>query len=161
EAESLLTQAVPAGRSLVAEFPGDARYRQSLGGALSNLAHCALDRADPAPAVPLLEEAVRHQEEAVRLAPRNRTRRLFLRHHHATLASRALPALGRQPEALDAARKGLAIAERLRSDFPNEPHYEGVLADAYNDLGEVLLAGGRAANAEEALCKALVIENGL
>jgi tetratricopeptide (TPR) repeat protein len=160
EAEPYLAQAVPVLRSLVAEFPRESRYCQNLGGALSNLAHCALDRGDPAEAVRLLEEAVRHQEEAVRLAPRDAHIRLFLRNHYATLA-RALPALRRHPEALAAARKALAIADRLRSDFPEVPRFEGVLADAYGDLGQVLLAGGRGPDAEAAFREALAIQEGL
>jgi tetratricopeptide (TPR) repeat protein len=158
DGEPLLQRCLPLIRGLATEFPKDYRYHHLLGGVLNNLAVLALElRNDAAEALRYLEDAITHQEEAVKLSPRSTEGRLFLRNHYATLATGPLTILKQFPEAVAAARKGLTTAERLAADFPNVPEYQMTLADAYWVLGRTLLRSGQSTEAEEVLGRALPI----
>jgi eukaryotic-like serine/threonine-protein kinase len=155
EAEAVLREALAVARGLVSEFPREATDRRGLGGVLSNLAIVAMNCKDPGAARRLLEEAVTQQEEALRLDPRNTGARLFLRNHYSLLAG-ALADLNQVPEALAAARQGLAVAERLAADHPDQPKYFSVLADSHMDVGKLQMDRlGRPAEAEQSLDQAL------
>jgi tetratricopeptide (TPR) repeat protein/tRNA A-37 threonylcarbamoyl transferase component Bud32 len=149
DSEAAAREAAAILRPLAAEVPGEPRYHYLLGGCLNNLAHAALRRGDPAAARPLLEEAIGHQESALRLRPGFVGARVYLRNHYANLVM----VLGRpadRPAAVAAARRALASAERLADDFPDRPGYQSLVADSALDLGNLLRAGGRAEDAAEA-----------
>jgi tetratricopeptide (TPR) repeat protein len=156
EAEATLRQGLPLARGLVESSPRESRYHSLLGNMLGNYALAA--RGDPERARGYLEEAVRHQEEAVKLDPRNPNYRFALRNHYSTLANFVLIDLRRYPEALAAARKSLDLGEQLVREFPRVPHYRRCLADAYCDLGHVLRELNQLAEAEQALCQAVKIQ---
>jgi tetratricopeptide (TPR) repeat protein len=158
ESESFFREGLPLIRGLVTEFPRESRYHSELGGMLNDYGLARFAQGDPVRACEYTTEAIAHQEEAVKLAPRDPGNRLYLRNHYATLAVGPLLALKRYPDALAAARKSLAVTERLASDFPDVPHYRRCLADAYTDLGQVLRGSGRVPEAEEAYTEAIRIQ---
>ncbi len=151
-------QGLPLARGLVAEFPREARYRTLLGTLLNGYGIATSGRGDPAQACQYLEEAVGHQQEAVKLDPKDPKHRLVLRNSYASLAAFPLLALKRYPDAVAAARKSLAVTERLVADFPSVPHYQRCLADAHGDLGSALRRAGRLPDAEEAYRQAVTIQ---
>jgi tetratricopeptide (TPR) repeat protein len=115
EAMKAYTKAVQLRRKLVADFPRVAAYRSQLGASLNNLAFLLLKRESPASAVPLLEEAVRHQKAALKLGPEAPYYRPFLRNHYENLAE-ALIQLGQHGKAATAA----AELPDLYPDRPQE-----------------------------------------
>jgi tetratricopeptide (TPR) repeat protein len=161
ESEPFFRQGLPLIRGLVAEFPREARYHGLLGCMLNNYGLAASRLGNPARACQYLNEAVAHQEEAIKLAPRDPQKRLNLRNHYSTLAAFPLSALKRYPEAIAAARKALTVTERLVSEFPNVPHYQRCLADTYGDLGGILNRSGQMPEAEEAYNQAVRIQERL
>jgi tetratricopeptide (TPR) repeat protein len=154
DCKSLVQQGLPLIRGLVKEFPREARYHGMLAGMLNHYAIATSRLGDPARACEYMNEAIAHQAEAVKLDPRQPKNRLFLRNHYAVLAVYGLLPLKRYSEATAAARKALDVAERLAADFPDVPHYQRVLADAYCDLADVLNRSDHALEAEQAVSKA-------
>jgi tetratricopeptide (TPR) repeat protein len=67
-------------------------------------------------------------------------------------------ALKQYPEATAAAQKALAISKRLAVDFPDVPHYQRVLADAYRDLADVLENSDQPLEALQAVCQGIKIQ---
>jgi tetratricopeptide (TPR) repeat protein len=113
EAEQGYRRALDLGRKLVAEFPAVPWYQSNLGAALDNYAESVLDRkGDPAVALRLVQEAIRHQRAALQLIPRHPTYRRFLGSHYAVLAETQLRR-GAHPEAA-------AAATELSQLFPND-----------------------------------------
>jgi serine/threonine protein kinase/Tfp pilus assembly protein PilF len=158
DAERVLQRVLPMLRGLAEASPRESRYPSLLGNMLNNYALAVSKQGDAERARVYLEEAVRHQEEAVKLDPRNPNNRLSLRNHYATLAIPVLISLKRYPEALAAARKSVDLGERLVNDFPNVTHYQRCLADAYDVLCSVLRATNKPAEAEQALCQAVKVQ---
>jgi tetratricopeptide (TPR) repeat protein len=101
EAMRAYGKALELRRKLAADFPRVAAYHSQLGASLNNLA-LLLQRQSPARAVPLLEEAVRHQKAALKLGPEAPQYRPFLRNHCTTLAE-TLIQLGQHARAARAA----------------------------------------------------------
>jgi tetratricopeptide (TPR) repeat protein len=154
DCQSFVKQGLPLIRGLVAEFPQEARYHNTLGAMLNHYGIATSRLGDPVRACEYLNEAIAHQAEAMKLDPRQPLNRVYLRNHYAVLAVYGLLALKRYSEATDAARKALDIAERLAADFPDVPHYQRILADAYCDLGDALKRSNQAPEAEQALTQA-------
>ena len=116
-------------RALVKDYPDDAEYHSNLGKALNNWAGLLQDRGQPEKAVPVLEEAVRCQKEALKAFPRYPLYLDALRKHYMLLA-KALIALDR-PGAEDAIRGLVETASELEAVSPDK-------AEEQSGLGAVL-----------------------
>lgn len=79
EASTALTQAIEHGRSLDVAFADSAEVQSMLGGVLNNLAFLKHQRGDAETAKRLYDEAIEHQQIAVRLAPQIPRYRTLLR----------------------------------------------------------------------------------
>jgi tetratricopeptide (TPR) repeat protein len=86
EAAKAQSQAVALCGRLVEDFPNRADLEHSLGGVLHNLAEMQKLQGRLADARRNLEEAISHQQAALKLNPRNRQSRRFLSNHYSMLA---------------------------------------------------------------------------
>src|SRR5262249_8849609 len=127
DSERVTRLAIAGLRELAVAHPQESYYPYLLGGALSNQALARQGLGDPAGALRLVQEAIKFQEQALRLAPRSAQCRQFLRNHLATLCL-ILSKLGRTQDAVAPTRQALALAERLAEDFPHVPAYQADLA---------------------------------
>jgi serine/threonine protein kinase len=128
-------------RGLAAEFPDEPRYQSSLGAVLNELGAAAQVQGAFADARGFYEEAISHQQVALRVNPREITYRIFLRNHKENLAV-VLSHLGRSADADRFLRECTAVGEEITSDFPLVPKYREDLAGTHVNLGYVLMAMG-------------------
>jgi serine/threonine-protein kinase len=106
DAEVAFREAIEIQRQLADKHPAIPRYHSDLGGTLQNLADQLRARDDAAGARRLLDEAIRHQQAALRASPTSPKYKEFLTNHYASLADTALD-LG-DHAAASAAAAGLA-----------------------------------------------------
>src|SRR5262249_59029043 len=92
EAEEEHRTALAICKDLVETFPAVPDYQSSLGANLNSLARLLMQREGELPQVrQLLEQAVKHQQEALRTNPRHPTYRRFLCNHYMNLARTVSP----------------------------------------------------------------------
>jgi tetratricopeptide (TPR) repeat protein len=151
ETEKFLDRGREIYEVLLVDSPNNAKYHATLGGILNNFALWRLQQGKPAEARRLLEKAIEHDRQALRLNPRLKLALGNLRNNYSVLGGDVLPALGLHEEALKAAQDGLAAAQTLTAEFPAVPIYEGSVADCQADVGRAFRNLGRLAEAEDAL----------
>jgi eukaryotic-like serine/threonine-protein kinase len=161
ECEPVFRQSTEILRGLIADFPGNARYRASLGAVLTSYAAAVCNLGDPIRSCTLIEEAIRHTEEATRLDPRESEFRRLLQDQYLVLADRPLRMLNRIPEAVAAARKSLAVAQKLVVDFPAMPDYRRNEAACFQTLGDTLSRAEDFVGAEDAYRESVMITDRL
>jgi serine/threonine protein kinase/Tfp pilus assembly protein PilF len=86
EAEEAFRRAAGWYRKLVLRFPTHAPYRSELGAMLNDLANSLKERGKPAEARPYLEEAIKHQLQALNQDPTSARYQRCLRNHYVNLA---------------------------------------------------------------------------
>jgi serine/threonine-protein kinase len=156
EAANAFHRSLELRRQLAAEYPDEADYWSDLGVTLSNLARLLRVRGEFAAARRVLEEAVRHQEAALKTNPQHvRYRRFLVLAHWNT--GKTLADLQEYAEAEKHLSQAIRVVEQLTTDFPwlNDAWQD--LAWIRRDLGGVLLRAGRAAEAEQAYRAGLAI----
>jgi serine/threonine protein kinase len=79
-------QAVAVMEDLLAEFPRAGEYHRILGGDLHDLSNLLDARRQLAEKRSLLERAIRHEQAALKIDPRDATARQYLRNHYWQLA---------------------------------------------------------------------------
>jgi tetratricopeptide (TPR) repeat protein len=104
----------------------------------------------------VLEWAVGHLRQALKLRPRHPVYRKFLAAELASLG-RLRDRLGELAEAEEAYRQALPVAEKLAEDFPRIPRYRSDLAVFHQGLGDVLSARGRRGEARQAYAQVIAI----
>jgi tetratricopeptide (TPR) repeat protein len=112
EAVTVYRQALQTFEKLAAELPGVPDCRSDLGGLLSDLAMVYQRQKEHAQARPLLEQAIDHQQAALRANPRHPTYRQFLHIHYRLLAD-SLIQLGLHAEL---ARRSEELARTFAED---------------------------------------------
>ena len=90
EAEFLLRQALAIRRALVSDEPESANEQSALGSTLNNLAMVLRKRGAAAEARDLLEEAIRHQQTALKVNPGHPSYVRFLSNHYRVLGDALL-----------------------------------------------------------------------
>ncbi|MCI0459454.1 MAG: tetratricopeptide repeat protein [Gemmataceae bacterium] len=153
--ENVKRKAVGLYRQLADEFPKDPHYRSTTGGALNNLASFLLDRGQPEQARQLFEEAIEHQQAALKVNPRSPASREFLRNHHKNLG-KTLWRLGQADAAEEAYRHAITGGKELVEEFPLKQDYRKTLAELYVLFGNLLDGTGRTHEQEQAYREALV-----
>jgi tetratricopeptide (TPR) repeat protein len=123
-------------RPLVAQYPEKAAYRSRLGGTLHNLALLRFDSDKLRDARRLLEEAITHQEAALRIQDRP-SYRIFL-HNHCNALANTLNLLGKPCEAEITYHQAIDLAEELARDYPAEPEHWQRLVIVYKNLAAFL-----------------------
>jgi tetratricopeptide (TPR) repeat protein len=159
DCEPVYRQAVELLRGLVAEFPRNPEYLHYLGGMVGNHGRVVCDLGDPAQGRRLIEEAIRLEEEAIKLDPRNTDFRWTLHAHYLDLAKRPLWAMKLVPEALDAARKSLALAQQLAAEFPSVPQHKRCVVKSLRLLGAIHANTGRVSEADDYYRQAAAIQD--
>jgi tetratricopeptide (TPR) repeat protein len=149
EAKKILVQ-------LVKEHPKNADYQSQLGGTLHNLAMILNDQGDYLGVIRLLKQAIPHQEAALKIQPRNRNYRAYLRNHHG-LKGTALHRLKRSAEAEQEYRAMLKLAIALANEVPSSPGDWQEVARGHSNLGSVLTGPNRLVEARKELEKAVEI----
>lgn len=140
EAERTFEQAVATWRNLVSRSPKWARNRVGLAGALHNLARERRERVDLAGARELFEEAIQHEEEAIRLKHREPNALVYLGNHYRDLVSLLLK-LNQLQEAEKAIERQLAVARDLTGKDGEWPAVRVFQARAWENLS-LLRQGG-------------------
>src|SRR5262249_56376258 len=108
------------GRERGAKFPGVARYRVALGGALNNLAQERRALGDLQSARTLLDEAIGHQETILKTNPSDAQALDFLTKHHGELAD-LLWKSGKPEDADKAVMRQRTRAQELMEREPQSP----------------------------------------
>jgi serine/threonine protein kinase/Flp pilus assembly protein TadD len=122
---------------LIALRPHEPNYQSDLGAKLNDWALLLSD--DPrvlAEKRQLLEEAIVHQEAALKQKPANATYRRFLGHHCRNLGM-TLVQQGLYAEADHMYRRCLAVREQLAREHPEDAAYQADLADVKKKLAEL------------------------
>ena len=132
---------------LVGDFPNNARYQSVLGAALNDLGCIVLEQSDKAEARAFFQQAVKHQQAALAVDPKNINYRIYARNHQENLAL-LLNGLGQQSEAQNSLRECIAIGAKLATDFPLMPRYREELAESYANLSVMLSSIGPDRRAE-------------
>src|SRR5207244_9980664 len=130
--------------------PAEPAHQSKLATTMNNLAILRMDQAQLQEARRLFEQAVRHQQQAVRARPRRQDYRWFLCNHTSNLAH----AYKGQREARDAEkvwREAVQLREKLANDYPDVPLYRKNWAADSHELAQVLLQSGRLPQGTEVL----------
>jgi tetratricopeptide (TPR) repeat protein len=120
EALTVLRKALIAQQNLVDMAPAVAADQSELGAIQNDLANELLKRGDLSSARGLLEEAIGHQQAAVKADAANPQYRVFLRNHY-WLLGQTLDRLGKHRNAVQHLSKSLEL-------FPDDPHVLNTLA---------------------------------
>jgi serine/threonine protein kinase/Tfp pilus assembly protein PilF len=116
EAERILREVLAIEESLAEEAPDNAQYQHMLGGIQNNVAMLLNRQRKFEAARALLEQAVVHQQAALKIDAGNREYRQFLRNHYQNLAE-TLERLGEHAPAVARFREALKL----------DPNYAEVL----------------------------------
>jgi tetratricopeptide (TPR) repeat protein len=135
--EDAIRGIVTTATDLEAVSSDKADVQSGLGAVLHNLALKFLDRRKWEPARQLLEQAVGHQQAALRIRPENVTYLVFLRNHYSSLAY-TLKQLRQPGEAEAIYRLNLPVLEKLVALRPDEPDYPSDHGAKLNDLALLL-----------------------
>jgi tetratricopeptide (TPR) repeat protein len=84
----------------------------------------------------LLEQAITHQEAAVRLDPTHREARTFLANHHSNLGV-VLKEMRKPAESAAAIANARALFEKLSTDYPDDPDFHSGIAGCWINLGNL------------------------
>src|SRR5207302_4673375 len=109
-----LMKSLPAERPLV---------QMQLGVGLNNLAIFLKDRRQWAEARLLLEQAIVHQQTALKADPKSRNCRKHLRNHYVNLAV-VLEELGEPAQSEEIFRQEFELLEELVADFPDNIEFQ-------------------------------------
>jgi tetratricopeptide (TPR) repeat protein len=145
ELERAHERGVELARELARDFPDVAAYQSQLGGALSNWAVLRKKEGQFAAARRLLEEAIVHQQLALKDNNQNPTYLDFLRKHYDVLAQVLRELKG--PDLERTYRDMIPVMQRLLKLFPKNAYYPSSLGMIKNDLGTTHLHRGEAAEA--------------
>jgi tetratricopeptide (TPR) repeat protein/tRNA A-37 threonylcarbamoyl transferase component Bud32 len=137
EAEEAHREAVRRWEALAGEFPTDTNYQREAAEASYRLAVVLMERGDHRKALPLVDEAIRHQQEAV---PQNsgdaRGRGSLARLH--LMRGALLVLVSKWNEAADSLGRAQAILTELVDAGEEVPDYRMYLADVHRWRGVML-----------------------
>ncbi len=138
EARKLYSQSVDLYREMILDEPENAENQSKLGGVLNDWGITLQKGRKFAEALPLLEEAISRQKEALRLDPRKPNYRQFLCNHLVVMADIA-DGLGDHELAVTTSREALNVQAKLADDFREVRHYQHANAEYAYYLGKRLL----------------------
>jgi serine/threonine protein kinase len=138
EAEDAVRQQVAVLQKLTEVQPGAAADQSKCGAILHNLAVKHHARKELEPAIGLLEQAIRHQQAAVKSNPNNPTYLGNLSLHYRVL-NNVLRPMGRLDRVEETYRLSISVLEKLIALCPEDPAHQSHLAAELNDLAQVLL----------------------
>jgi tetratricopeptide (TPR) repeat protein len=116
EAEKSYRQALAIRQRLVANFPDNADHQSNVGATLNNLAQLLGRQAKCVEARALSEQAIRHQQAALKINAKHPTYRRFLRNHY-TVLTEALLGLGEHTRAAEAAEQVPRFSSTAWQDY--------------------------------------------
>jgi serine/threonine protein kinase/tetratricopeptide (TPR) repeat protein len=138
------------GHDLMKAQPADRpRVQARLGAGLNNLAIFLNERRELTESRKLLEQAIVHQQTALKAHPKHQHWRMYLRHHYSNLAW-VLANLNELDLAEDVFRRELELLEALHADFPEKGLYAQLLAERFGMKAVRMRNAKRSAEAEEA-----------
>ncbi len=147
-------------RELVAEFPNEHKYAQSLAGCYNNqgLVLNHLGRCNEALAK--IRDGLAIRKKLANDFPNNFEYRVGVAssYHNIALVS---DALGNKEEAQENYLHGLGVEESLANQFPDRPEYRQAMATSHSNLGVLLISMGKHQEAQEQYDKALAIREKL
>jgi tetratricopeptide (TPR) repeat protein len=156
EGDAAMVKARDAWRVLAEAYPDVASYQHTLAGTLDNLAHPLIKANQELPrARQLVEQAIFHEKEALRLEPENALSRFNLAVHFQALGA-TLKRLKDYDGAEKAYRDSIAVRERLMKDYPAIPNHPSALGGSLNDLCYFLIGRGRLTEARACVDQAIV-----
>jgi eukaryotic-like serine/threonine-protein kinase len=131
-------QAITIMKKLSADFPAVSEYHSGAGGSLHNFALVLQKRGQLKQARPLLEEAIRYQQVALKVNPRSPTYRQFLGNHYHNLAE-VLSRLKAPPaQTENVYRQALIPRTELAAEFPKNAGFQRDLAATRQGLETLL-----------------------
>jgi serine/threonine protein kinase len=128
---------IAALEEFLAARPDNANLRSDLGGLLHNLALLLDSRGELEPARQLLDQAVGHQQAALKASPDNAPSLVFLRNHYCVLAA-IHKRMGKLAAAENNYRLCNGVLEKLIALRPGEPAYQSDLGAKLNDMALLL-----------------------
>ncbi|HUR55603.1 MAG TPA: protein kinase, partial [Gemmataceae bacterium] len=152
--------AVDGFRALVADFPSEPKYRESLAANLNILGHLHAELGNPQEAQKQYLQAITIQEKLAADFPDAPDHRRALASTHNNLGL-LLAELKQPAEAEKQHLLALTLLEKLAADFPHVPAYQELLALSHNNLGWFWFGLGKHPAAEEQYRKALAIRERL
>lgn len=153
EAEQTLGRSIAIWKDLVAKFSEAPSYRVLLGGALHNLALVRATHGDLPKARPLYEEAILHQERAVKIDPLHPSALEFLSNHRSRLA-KLLQTMGEPQEAERTMLRQKALAQELAAKDGKAALVRIFQARTCEDLAYILRGNKQSAEAVAAFREA-------
>ncbi len=142
QAEESIAEALSVFRKLVIDHDGVYEYQTSLAECLSALANLEYQRGDFADAMQHMNECYAIRELLVARYPAVLEHREALARSYQTHAS-SLISMQNHSEAIEMARRGLDVAERLQAEHPRRQH-AFLVAAGHSLMGSTLLANSRA-----------------
>jgi serine/threonine protein kinase/predicted negative regulator of RcsB-dependent stress response len=155
DAEAEHVAALSTREQLVAEFPGNAEYRDKVAGSrgyLGDLYHWNMSQYKKAQTE--YREAVQIREKLVAESPSHDTFLFNLATAYQDLAS-LMKTIGRHQEAEEAYLKAQTIRQRQALDFPDSPSYQSALAGTCSAIGDLYVATNRRQLARESYQQSL------
>ncbi len=153
--EKSTRQAADILEKLLADFPGNPIYRNSLAESYYFLA----ERVPRREAEQAIHRAIAIQEKLLADFPKITNNRFDLYRSHLTLA-RILSQDNRPGEAIAIYRKGLALGEQL-AIIPKVDYFRNRLAEGHRDFGGLLVTTGRLSEAEPEYQRAITLYESL
>jgi serine/threonine protein kinase/Flp pilus assembly protein TadD len=153
DAEAAWNENCKIQEKLAADYPLVAQYQSDLGAALSNRAARLNSRGELEPARALLEEAVRRQQAALKVNPKEPRYRTFLGTHYLVLA--VVLRRQKRPEVDQVHQQAIAVWKELVADFPGGAEYESGLGSALMNRALLLRDRRRLAEALQLLDEAI------
>jgi serine/threonine protein kinase len=136
DAEKAIRQALKTREQLAREYPAVAEYQSGIGGALHELSLVERRRPNKDAERQLLEQAITHQEAAVRIDPTHYEARKFLANHHGNLGV-VLMEMKRPAEAAAAIDKSRVLFAELSADYPDDADLRSAIAGCWINLGNL------------------------
>jgi serine/threonine protein kinase len=140
-------------RKLAEDFPAVAAYQSNCGVSLSNYSILLSNQGNLGQARAYLEEAIRRQQAALKINPKNPGYSEFLGRHYVNLAI-VLSAL-KAPGEEEAVRQAVEVNKRLATDYPDVPEYQTLLGGALRYQATLYVARGQPAEAAALLKEAV------
>lgn len=155
-----LEQAEKIYRELVAEFPKDNNYAQSLASCYNNFGLVLNHLGRLAEALTKIREGLAIRKKLADEFPDNSDYRVSVAdsYHNIALVSNAL---GNKAEALESYLQGMGIEELLANQFPDRPEYRQKLATSHSNLGVLHISLGKYQEGQAQYEKALAIREKL
>jgi serine/threonine protein kinase/Tfp pilus assembly protein PilF len=134
EAEKCWERDRQLAEQLAADYPQVALYQSTVAEVLNNFGARLGDQGKSEEARLLLHEAIRREEAALKINPKDPHYRFGLALNYLNLAKILGPR--QAPEVEQAHRKAVELGKSLVGDFPHRPAYQSHVARALHNLGD-------------------------